>query len=322
MRCIFCLDLEPPSGFTDEHVFPDAVGGTLIVRNVCKSCNDRLGHSVDSAITNHALVQVKRQALGLAGKSGRVPNPFGHAVMADDPQQKLRLSIDWAKPDSVGIYAIPSVERTMTGPGEGSLQVRIDASDLHRLRDIINTALVRAGAPPLSAEAVNDLTLNEALNVQPRVNVQLSVDISKYQRGLMKIAYELACLWLGESYADDPTASRIRQFIFDDELPLDPSTKHAVRGNMRMAPSEPLLPFWPHERDHLMACMVEHGGRLGMVVSFLGILDAAIGITDAPHSYPNRQQRFISIDPRTGLKRECRFEEEAARVDPHLADAG
>jgi hypothetical protein len=39
-RCIICLESKP---LTDEHLIPEAIGGRLAVRFLCKPCNDRMG---------------------------------------------------------------------------------------------------------------------------------------------------------------------------------------------------------------------------------------------------------------------------------------
>jgi hypothetical protein len=314
MRCAFCLSSEPPSGFSEEHVFPEAIGGTLVVPFVCKACNDRLGHSVDVALTDHTLVQIRRHVLGIRGKTGAIPNPFARAVMADDPTQKLRVQFDPKQPGRADIYVRPFVERTQTEAEAGTLRVRIDAADSHRLGDIINTALARAGAATLSPERIDQLKANIVTTENPHVTVPMSFDLSEYRRGLMKIVYELARLWLGDSYLDDPTAGVLRRFILDDKLPLDSAVKHPIRGRLRMAPKAPLLPFWDDYREHLTGCMVDNSSSLGVMVSILGVFDGAVRITDSPESYPQRQQRFVAIHATSGATRECSFEEEAVRI--------
>lgn len=312
MRCIFCLNPDPPSGFTDEHVFPEAVGGTVVIRTVCKKCNDYLGHSVDVTITDHTLVAVKRMQFGLAGKTGRVPNPFESGVLAEAPDQKVQLRPDPTKPGGTDIYVQPFLKKTMTGPKEGTISVRIDARDVKRLGPMVNRSLVRAGARPLSEDEVDALKREVVRTDQPVVNVPMSFDLSRYRRGLMKIVYELACTWLGDDYADDPTAARLREFIFDGDLPFDPSKKHRIKGTMRFAPAKPFLPFWPDERAHLQAYMALNGkGPTGICVSVLGVLDATIRVTETTYDGPGR---FISIDPESAAKRESSFAEEVDRL--------
>ncbi len=70
MRCIFCLEERAPS---DEHVFPEAIGGTLKIDRVCKSCNGRLGSDVDVLLTDHGLILMKRDMLGMQDSNG---DPF------------------------------------------------------------------------------------------------------------------------------------------------------------------------------------------------------------------------------------------------------
>ncbi|MFZ5894770.1 MAG: HNH endonuclease [Myxococcota bacterium] len=312
MRCIFCLQDDPPSGFTDEHVFPEAVGGTVVIRSVCKTCNDRLGHSVDVTITDHTLVAMKRAQFGLAGKTGRIPMPFANGVLAEDSTEQVQLRPDPSKPGGTDIYVKPFLKRTMTGPKEGQIQVRIDARDANQLRAMVNKSLVRAGARPLSEEEVDALSREVVRTEQPVVRVPLSLDMSRYRRGLMKIVYELACEWLGDRYVDVPTAVILREFIFDEDLPFDASEKYSVRGTMRIAPRTPFLPFWPNEGDHLRAFMASNGQvATAICVSVLGMMDASIRVTDEIYEGPGR---FISIDPANRAKRDSTFDEEVDRL--------
>lgn len=293
-------------------MFPEAVGGTVIIRSVCKACNSRLGHSVDVTITDHMLVAMKRMQFGLAGKTGKVPNPLASGVLADDPDHKVQLRPDPTKVGGTDIYTQPFLKKTMTGPKEGQITVRIDARDRKHLRAMLNKSLVRAGARPLSEEEVDALKQDVVRTEQPEISVPMSFDVSRFRQGLMKIVYELACVWLGDAYLDDPIASRLRQFILDEDLPFDPSKKHPIRGTIRFAPAAPFLPFWPEEREHLQAYMALNGqGPTGIGVSVLGVMDAMIQVTEKIHEGPGQ---FISIDPRHGAKRESTLADEVERL--------
>ena len=68
MKCIFCLEERPG---TDEHVFPLAIGGSLIFDRVCAGCNSDLGSRIDTAISDNFLIRNHRARLGLAGNSGK-----------------------------------------------------------------------------------------------------------------------------------------------------------------------------------------------------------------------------------------------------------
>lgn len=312
VRCIFCKTTNPAGGFTAEHVFPGAVGGTLVIYSVCKSCNDVLGHSVDVKITDHALIAMKRMQLGLAGKTGKVPNPLKAGTLASDPEQKLLFRTDPTKPGGTDIYLQPLLKRTMTGPKEGQITVRIDARDADRLGDMVNTSLRRAGARLLSTEEIDALKREVVQTDTPVVNVPFAIDLSRYRQGLMKIVYELACQWLGDDYVNDPMATLLRDFIFDKDLALDPSSKYAIHGTMRLAPQRPFLPLWPDEQDHLRAYMpLGDEGEVGICVSVLGVMDAIIKVTDK-RRWGNGG--FVSIDPVSGVRRESTFTDEVDRL--------
>jgi hypothetical protein len=44
MKCIICNKERSAS---DEHIIPENIGGTIVIQNVCKTCNDIFGHDVD-----------------------------------------------------------------------------------------------------------------------------------------------------------------------------------------------------------------------------------------------------------------------------------
>jgi hypothetical protein len=309
VRCIFCLEPNPPSGFTEEHVFPEAVGGTLIIDVVCTTCNNTLGHTADVAVTDHALVAIQRQAFRLAGKSGKVPNPLARATLASDPTQKLRVTVD-PKTGEQDIHVVTSVETETIAPGEAVMSIRIDARDVGNLGTIVNKALRRRGAPTLSQEQIDALPLNFRKTERPPVNVPLTIGVAGYHRGLMKIAYELAWRWLGDSYVDNPVAVRLRAFISDPEVTIDSLNKHKIRAKMHLAPPKSLVDYWPEERDHLVAFTVRSGGLLYITVSVLGAVSGTVALTSSLGEFAECETRFISINPLSGVIRESSFEDE------------
>ncbi len=81
--------------------------GTFTIRSVCKTCNDRLGHNVDVTVTDHTLVAMKRMQYGIAGKTGKIPNPLASGTLAENPEQKVQLRPDPTKPGGTDLYLQP-----------------------------------------------------------------------------------------------------------------------------------------------------------------------------------------------------------------------
>lgn len=192
MRCIICLATDPPTEFTEEHIFPEALGGTLTTNNVCKPCNDLLGHTVDEPLVNHTLVALIRRNLKLAGKKGKLPNPFEHATLGDDSEHKVRYAPVPGASGLQKIYTVPSLKRIDCGGGRFELQVRLDADDIGKLGSMVNKAVRRIGAPPLSDDEVERLKLSmtQSRRELPQLSIPMAFDISHYRRGLIKIVYE------------------------------------------------------------------------------------------------------------------------------------
>src|SRR5579885_1288411 len=133
MLCIFCLKEHPAS---DEHVFPLSIGGNLITKRVCSNCNSRLGSSVDTTITEHPLILMRRSQLRLSGNSGDIPDVFktvfGVGNLASDPNKKIQAFIDpkTGKIKTKQLYNSIDIQQE-----NGSIlrQISIDASDAEQL---------------------------------------------------------------------------------------------------------------------------------------------------------------------------------------------
>ena len=70
--CIICT-LEKK--LTDEHIIPEFMGGGLVVKNVCKECNSKMGSGFEGRISNNFIYQSARTINKIEGKSS-LPFPF------------------------------------------------------------------------------------------------------------------------------------------------------------------------------------------------------------------------------------------------------
>ena len=75
MLCIVCITMKPPRSSKGEHVIPVALGGSLTIRRVCLTCDNRLGNTADAGLINLSSVEERRSELGLEGNRGGVPDP-------------------------------------------------------------------------------------------------------------------------------------------------------------------------------------------------------------------------------------------------------
>lgn len=312
MKCIICKNEKPIEVFTDEHVFPDSIGGTLIIKSVCKECNDKLGNSVDKHLVNHWLTQGQRQILRILGKSGKIPNPLEKGKLSDDLSQEVRYFFD-EKGDSKELYLVPKVEKTTNLDGTESVSIKIDKKDKDKLPSIVNKILKRKGLPQLTKQEL-EKRIQEGINPSPWMTINAEIDILQYKRAILKIAYELAWYWLGQAYLDDEVGEMIRKCMLDNDLEGEWHLKYPIKGRIEIVGERTMFPMWDNEPNSHIAFLMESDGKISCYIRIFRIFEGMIEVSNDASKYPNCCNRFIAIDPLTRIKRESGFVEEINRI--------
>ena len=321
MKCIFCLEERPG---TDEHVFPLAIGGSLIFDRVCAGCNSDLGSRIDTAISDNFLIRNHRARLGLAGNSGKIPAIheilLGVAKLAGTPERSIHVSFDDAT-GKLDLKAIPSVSDVVLADGTKARQVLVDARDIDKIPRIIKRERALHGLPPLSAEQLL-LETNRCLEngstvavEQPSVLLNLNFDFSHLRHALLKIIYELAFLWLGEAYLEDPIATLLRMAIRND----DDEAIAQIGGHAGDFEDSSYFDVWvPDERHHLAYSTVWEDGII-IAIRIFNIHVAAVRVTKDAAKYlvgedGRGKLRFLAIDTMSGNLHCTSMAEENARI--------
>lgn len=217
LRCIFCLEEKPGSV---EHIFPLAIGGSITTSRLCRDCNAELGDSVDADLVKHPLILFERWQRGLAGNSGQIPDPIRpllqNAELNDGSGQRVIPSM--IKDGVFDTRLVYHATETRISGGDILRQISIDARDSHKLPDIITRHRKRDGLPALGSEELEAeiaaiMASGSRKIERPAIKGNCLVDIVRFRLGLLKIAYELAFIWFGETYIDTPAASNIRDVL-------------------------------------------------------------------------------------------------------------
>lgn len=318
MRCIFCLEDRPGSV---EHVFPKAIGGTLTFDRVCQSCNSMLGTRVDAALSDSFMVRGRRAELGLAGNSG-VP-PALHEILLGvheldgKPDQRIEVTFNKAT-RKLELRTLHHASDVTMPDGTKARQIVVDTRDVDQIPKIIQRERKRHGLEPLPeeqlAEEVRKFTGNSITIAKPTLLIKRTYDESFLRHALAKIAYELAFLWLGERYLDDPSAVVLRAAICDpssnsiDGLP-------AWFGDAEVCE---VLQFWSADKNHHLAYAFPSESRIALVVRVFDIHAAAVWVTQDAARYLSEPDagskvRFLAIDAVSGQMRDTPFMDEVAR---------
>ena len=202
-RCIICgkssADLGDVNPLTEEHIIPKALGNnSLKCCFLCKTCNSRLGDTIDAAFINSFDIKLIRNQLGIKGRNG-IPNPFangkdsnGNVVHLDEKMHPKMVS---------------RVEKTSNG-------IRIHASSKEEAKKIAQKALSRKG---INQEAINEVLQSieskEPKQYRPEISYKIELNLRNRLLAILKIAYEYACFKLGDRYYIDDRANEIRTIL-------------------------------------------------------------------------------------------------------------
>jgi hypothetical protein len=317
MRCIFCCKERPPSV---EHVFALALGGTITTDRVCEKCNSTLGSRVDAALNDFLPIRTRRAKLGLAGNARTPPSLFeillGDHKMIGPAANRIRTTIDKST-GKLDIRQLHHATDVILPDGRKARQITIDERDQNQIPKIIQRERKRHGMPPLSQEELileaNKFTVTAVEH--PLVQVTINVSFAYLRHAMMKIAYELAFLWFGESYLDDPLAVKLRKAIMDTDL----ASTDSLPGYVGEAEPCTAFQFWtPHEAHHLAyATFVTN--FVVIAVRVFDLYAAVITVTDEPRRYfrsaaDTSKLRFLAIDSVSGKTINTTFDAESRRM--------
>jgi len=213
--CIFC---SRTGEMTDEHIVPEGMGGTLMIKAVCKSCNDRMGSDFEGTTINSFLFETPRYVHGIKGKRTEPPNPFRKPGVLPNGL-KVRLT------DALAPYLIPSVKEERMPDGSMRVSLTLDAADENDTERILLKVFRRyyreqhESGPSINfeskaAEAVAEamLHLRREENSDP-IQMSFSIDLTALRLTYLKIAFETGWHHFGDSYLQDRVAIEIRDTV-------------------------------------------------------------------------------------------------------------
>jgi len=312
MKCI--ISNEEKTNFRKEHVFPEAIGGTFTIPNVSEEWNSFLGHSVDTHLVNHPFIKIARLSLGVLGKQRAVPNPFTEGVLVDVPGLRVRYRLkDSGEPESLEV--VEQVERQTREDGTKVITITGNRGGEKQIADILNKILQRRNLSPLSDDEILKHTLAKSLQL-PWIRYQYQINLEAYKIAIVKIAYEMACYWLGNDYLDEPLAEILRKCLRNSTPNNGGIGDHPVTAVIGLSGSYGLFPLWQDIPDCHITLLKELDGALWCGVRVFSVFEGYVQISNDVSRHRDHE-RFMVIDPVTGRFREEALQVELARLVDH-----
>ena len=201
---------------------------------------------------------------------------------------------------------------TKNEDGTESVQITLDESDLGALEKIVQRHRKSAGLDPLPDEELQVLVADAQRNMrtlhQPEVVYSNKIDTFHYQRAICKIAYELACIWLGDGYLNDTSAQPIRDFIHKGK-------EGAIPGRIQLGGNMPPLSLWQSEPKAHVALAMQQGESIAIGVRVFDAVSGVMIVTNSARSYPNlKDGRFLFMDLVGTASRNSTLTDEIIRI--------
>jgi hypothetical protein len=224
-KCVLCLAAKL---LTEEHIFPEGIGGSLTADILCKDCNSNLGHKVDAPYLEQPHVQLARNALGVSGKRDHIPQPFSEIYEVTGTQTKLRIRLDVNFKPKV----IPDVSGVSVRPdGALSISLTVDAGERGMIAGIIKKKLERFFETPdgkalnWTHQQISDaiaMASEQASHAEAdrspigKLHGVFKVDLKRLFLEHIKVAYEITCIHFKEHFLGTSRAEEVRQFLFEN----------------------------------------------------------------------------------------------------------
>lgn len=272
MKCIFCMEDKNEKEFSDEHVFPYAIGGSLVIRTVCKECNSHLGDEVDCKMTENFIIKIVRLHYKIRNRDGNICHPFDNLV-EENTERKVKYCIDNKTGEPKAPYFISS------GPSviDDKIWLELDYRDRDKAKGIIEKFCKRNGYTAPSEEMFKEMLKNvKPKSSRPTLVNKFVIDCDGIARAMLKIIYELSCYWLGEEYLKDDIAAKIRNYILH-------RAKNDVHGSVYPAiRCSKCIPY--QDGTHCAFLMVSRN-NIYAVARIFNCIEAVVLVTERANEY-------------------------------------
>lgn len=302
MVCIWCL-LERPERAGREHVVAKAMGGSFTIPRVCLRCDNSLGAFADDPLIGHFAMLVKRASLGLKGQRGVAPDVMATLLArtgtaTDDSTFRVDIRASSAE-RTFGLRVRPRVDVDVKIDGDNiSVAVnalRVDASEPKGAESLFK-AVVR-GKGVTNEETLDTLWRAVAPHVVD-ISERRSIDIpfeyrtEGHRAGLVKIAYELAWHWLGDSWLDDPIAAEMRRCTLagEDGSPL-------LLGTVRDADEIRASRLQVRDGDRRsVAVLLPYSRGYAVMLRLLNVFEALLFVAEDASAYRHPERDALVMD--------------------------
>lgn len=303
MICIYCRKELSEDNFSKEHIFPESIGGNLIIKNVCSVCNSYLGRNIDKHLVDNFIIKMIRAGLEIKNKSNNLTTPLNGGYIVSNPKALITQYYD-KKSNSLKFKAAQTVVEEKSEDGLKTLFISGDISD--DLNKKINEIVRKKGLLEPFDEKITTYK-------KPKIRKEEEINRLLIIPPLLKIAYSLGNYWLGEKYLNDRTGLLLSKKLLN---PIDLSNHNNARESLMGIGitfsffTEVNFNNWRQHSCCHIALLKKVGKDIVCYLRIFNIIEAQITISIDSKTYLDFQDQFLLIDPTNNVKIEKLLTEE------------
>lgn len=157
-------------------------------------------------------------------------------------------------------------------------------------------------------EAYFNSVVERQLEEKPQINYEKLVDTVEFQRGMLKILFELGWSWLGDDFLHDRAAIAMRTMIIEGMPPSTDPEKVRVEGSIQIGVVDNVFTIWNDRPDvHIGFVMSAPsiGRKVILGVRVFSAFSGWVALDRTSERYPTLDPdefdgQCVIVDPRTG----------------------
>lgn len=212
-NCIICE--QPIIQESDEHIIPYAIGGRITLRQVCGSCNSKLGDKVDCLLTDDPFIILLRNAFDFKTRDNKpvdiiktfsFSNSDGNpTVIKRGSESNLPPLYDGTQKPEVKFTRLPDGKINMSYSGSDMLSIVKKAKREAKKLDI-----------DISEEELKDIVSRGNLKVTTtRATADVTANWNNYIPCITKIAFEIGYMLFHEQFLQDKRGKELQRFLYN-----------------------------------------------------------------------------------------------------------
>lgn len=214
-QCIICKKFKEDDEFNIEHVIPESMGGSFIINNVCKKCNNYLGR-IDSYAINNFISLLYINQLKIRNKKEKIKSPWPKTISKINSKIKANPKIS-----NDGEFLGYEYKTILISDNDKYILEYYENKDIETIINDANNLFSKKFHRKMNEEEIKSLKEKiknkEYKEIKQELMASGTLDLRRLCLEFIKIAYEIGHYTLGNDYFNDSLGEEYRKILINDK---------------------------------------------------------------------------------------------------------